>query len=286
MAALSGRIRPSPYEHKEDSGGYETDENKEDRSTTSSDGVDVQKLARHDADAAARHVSNIAPEVLTTDPRQGLTSTVAAARLLTYGCNEIQEHKPMRLLKFLGYFTDPLVCRSYVFAALLSCVMHYRIAFGIMAAIALVDACLGFIIDRNLASEVDAVKSTSALRCRVMRDGHMVEMEARCIVPGDIISLYTGDVVSADAIVLPRVHRNAVYKGVNFGQACTEEPPGEAGLVRRGPVPGADRRQILLPSQTRTRHEAPARPAVLVVHRQVRPGPGPRHQNGRQHRGG
>ena len=63
-------------------------------------------------------------------------------------------------------------------------------------------------------SAVDALKSTLALRCRVMRDGKMVEMEARHIVPGDIISLRTGDVISADAVVLPRVKKNAVYKGL------------------------------------------------------------------------
>jgi len=47
-----------------------------------------------------------------------------------------------------------------------------------------------------------------------MRDGKMVEMEARHIVPGDIISLRTGDVISADAVVLPRVKKTAIYSGL------------------------------------------------------------------------
>ena len=162
-------------------------------------------------------ISKVDPEVLTTDPRKGLSTDVATQRLAQYGYNEIQEHKPSALLKFLSYFTGSI---AYLIeaAAILSGALQDWTDFGIITALLFVNAFIGFMEESRAESAVDALKSTLALRCRVMRDGHMVEMEARCVVPGDIISLRTGDVISADAIVLPRVHKNSVYKGMGFAE--------------------------------------------------------------------
>ena len=183
---------------------------------------DVEDHPKGEAD-----LSKVKAEVLTTDPRLGLSSEQATARLTEYGFNEIQEHKPSRLLKFLGYFTGSI---AYLIeaAAILSGALQDWTDFGIITALLFVNAFIGFMEESKAESAVDALKSTLALRCRVMRDGHMVEMEARCIVPGDIISLRTGDVISADAVVLPRVHKNAVYKGIGFAEH--EEFPAGATL--------------------------------------------------------
>ena len=162
-------------------------------------------------------ISKVDPAILTTDPRIGLTGDMAAARLAEYGYNEIQEHKPSAILKFLGYFTGSI---AYLIeaAAILSGALQDWTDFGIITALLFVNAFIGFIEEARAESAVDALKSTLALRCRVMRDGKMVEMEARAVVPGDVISLRTGDVISADAIVLPRVKKTAIYKGLGFAE--------------------------------------------------------------------
>ena len=123
------------------------------------------------------------------------------------------QHKPSRLLKFLSYFTGSI---AYLIeaAAILSGALEDWTDFGIITALLFVNAFIGFMEESRAESAVDALKSTLALRCRVMRDGKMAEMEARHIVPGDIISLRTGDVISADAVVLPRIKKNAIYKGL------------------------------------------------------------------------
>ena len=196
-------------------------EHKEDAPTADGGKKDVE-----DHPSGAADLSKVKAEVLTTDPRAGLTTDSAAARLLEYGYNEIQEHKPSALLKFLSYFTGSI---AYLIeaAAILSGALQDWTDFGIITALLFVNAFIGFMEESRAESAVDALKSTLALRCRVMRDGHMVEMEARCIVPGDIISLRTGDVISADAVVLPRVRKNAIYKGLGFAQH--EELPAGAG---------------------------------------------------------
>ena len=176
-----------------------------------------EKKDVEDHHSGAADVSKVAPDVLTTDPRQGLTTDMAAARLAEYGFNEIQEHKPSAILKFLGYFMGSI---AYLIeaAAILSGALQDWTDFGIITALLFVNAFIGFIEEARAESAVDALKSTLALRCRVMRDGHMVEMEARMVVPGDVISLRTGDVISADAIVLPRIKKNAIYKGMGVEQ--------------------------------------------------------------------
>ena len=42
-------------------------------------------------------------DIMQTDVHTGLSASVAASRLSLYGYNEMQEHKPSRLRKFLGY---------------------------------------------------------------------------------------------------------------------------------------------------------------------------------------
>ena len=161
----------------------------------------------------ALDLTTIPTDILATDPRHGLTAEQALARIAEYGLNEIQEHKPSRLLKFLSYFMGSI---AYLIeaAAILSGALQDWTDFGIITALLFVNAFIGFMEESRAESAVDALKSTLALRCRVMRDGKLTEMEAKNIVPGDIISLRTGDVISADAVVLPRVKKDAIYKGL------------------------------------------------------------------------
>src|SRR5207253_11179571 len=48
------------------------------------------------------------------------------------------------------------------------------------------------------SNALDALKSSLALKARVLRGGEWQEVDARTLVPGDIIRLYLGDVVPAD----------------------------------------------------------------------------------------
>ena len=176
-------------------------------------------------------LSKIDAKVLTTDPRTGLSEAQHAERLAEYGLNEIVEHKPNPLLKFLGYFTGPI---AYLIeaACILSAALEDWLDFAIIGALLLINAFIGFMEEARAESAVDALKSTLALRCRVMRDGKMVEMEAKFIVPGDVISLRTGDVISADAVLLPRVKKNQKWTGLHVAGGHIENMnPDETKLA-------------------------------------------------------
>ena len=68
-----------------------------------------------------------------------------------------------------------------------------------IGAIVLVNAAIGFFQEHRAERAVMALRSMTAPRARVMRDGHSVMLPADVVVPGDLLVLEAGDVAAADA---------------------------------------------------------------------------------------
>ncbi|KAF9097927.1 hypothetical protein BGX23_007633 [Mortierella sp. AD031] len=137
------------------------------------------------------HADEISPELealLKTDVKHGLTTEEATARLARFGPNELAEVKRNPLLKFLGYFTGAIAYLIEV-ACIISAVVEDWLDFGIILALLIVNACIGFIEESKAESALDALRQTLALKTRCWRDGHLVELDVSALVPGDIILL-------------------------------------------------------------------------------------------------
>jgi len=74
---------------------------------------------------------------------EGLSQAEAQARLEKCGFNELPEEKVNPLLKFLSYFWGPIPWMIEV-AAILSAVVHHWEDFGIILALLLMNAGVGF----------------------------------------------------------------------------------------------------------------------------------------------
>ncbi|KAF9206376.1 hypothetical protein BGZ49_002572 [Haplosporangium sp. Z 27] len=160
--------------------------------------LEVEEAEHHE------HSDEISPELealLQTDPKHGLTTAEAAERLAQFGPNELAEVKRNPLLKFLGYFTGAIAYLIEV-ACIISAVVKDWLDFGIILALLLVNACIGFIEESKAESALDALRQTLALKTRCWRDGHLVELDVSALVPGDIIVLRLGDIVPADGRLL------------------------------------------------------------------------------------
>ncbi|KAJ3252431.1 hypothetical protein HDU77_005136 [Chytriomyces hyalinus] len=147
---------------------------------------------------------DIPPELealLHTEPLHGLTDAEVTQRTAQFGLNEIPEHKTNPLLKFLSYFTGPI---SYLLeiACILSGVFKDWIDFGILLAVLIINACIGFFEEARAESALDALKNTLALKSRCWRNGKLVEVDSNTLVPGDIIALRLGDIIPADCRLL------------------------------------------------------------------------------------
>ncbi len=127
----------------------------------------------------------------------GLTSAEAAERLQKYGPNALEEKKVSPLLKLLGYFWGPIPWMIEV-AALLSALLQHWADFWIIIALLIFNAGVGFWQEFTAGNAVEALKKQLALKARVLRDGQWQELDARQLVPGDIIRIRLGDVIPAD----------------------------------------------------------------------------------------
>ena len=187
--------------------------------------------------------------LLQVDPRVGLTDEEVDQLRSVFGYNEIVEPKRNRWRRFVGYFTGSI---AYLIeaAAILSAALRDWLNFGIISALLLVNALIGYWQEEKAEDAVDALKSTLALRCRVMRGGRLRETEARLLVPGDVVQLRHGDVVSADAIVLPALRKNDVWKGLavenNKVRFIIERPGGGEKKVGEGDAEDEEEEQVTL----------------------------------------
>ncbi|CAO3630008.1 unnamed protein product [Cunninghamella blakesleeana] len=150
------------------------------------------------------HEDDIPPELealLHTDTGSGLTSQEVAERTAKFGPNELPERKTNPFIKFLMYFTGPI---SYLIeiSCIIAAVVGDWIDFGIILALLLINAVIGYIEEAKAESALDALRQTLALKTRSFRDGKLTEIEVRDLVPGDIIVLRIGDIVPADARLL------------------------------------------------------------------------------------
>ncbi len=133
-----------------------------------------------------------------TEPlNQGLRSEEVEQRLQQYGLNALQETKVSPLLKLLGYFWGPIPWMIEV-AAILSALVQHWADFWIIIALLLFNAGIGFWQEFTAGNAVEALKKQLAMKARVLRDGQWREIDAKQLVPDDVIRIRLGDVVPAD----------------------------------------------------------------------------------------
>jgi H+-transporting ATPase len=133
----------------------------------------------------------------TADALRGLTQTEATRRLAQYGENALQEKHVSPLVKLLAYFWGPIPWMIEIAAVLSGVVRHWE-DFGIIVVMLLLNAGVGFWQEFKADNAIAALKQRLALRARVLRDGVWNEIEARLLVPGDVVLVKLGNVIPAD----------------------------------------------------------------------------------------
>jgi Ca2+-transporting ATPase len=132
----------------------------------------------------------------------GLSSEVARTLLEESGPNELQRQQSKSPWAILGgQFASPLIwllLAASVASALLGEAAD-AIAIG---TILVINALVGFFQEYRAERAIVALRSMTAPRARVLRDGHQTVVAAAQIVRGDVLLLEAGDVVAADARVI------------------------------------------------------------------------------------
>jgi H+-transporting ATPase len=131
----------------------------------------------------------------------GLSQAEAQKRLIQYGPNEIEEKETNPFLKFLTYFWGPIPWMIEA-AVILSAVARHWPDFFIILVLLLANAVVGFWEEHQAGNAIAALKAQLALKARVRRDAKWMTLDARELVPGDVIRVQLGDIVPADARLL------------------------------------------------------------------------------------
>ncbi len=137
----------------------------------------------------------------STPNLKGLTSEEALERLKEYGPNALEEKKRSIIEEIFSYFWGPIPWMIEIAAALSALVQHWT-DFGIIVALLIFNAGVGFWQEFTAGNAVEALKRQLAQKARVLRDGTWREIKAVDLVPGDIIRIRLGDVIPADVTIV------------------------------------------------------------------------------------
>jgi Ca2+-transporting ATPase len=142
----------------------------------------------------------------------GLSTIEVEDRIKKFGYNELVEKKritPLQIL--LNQFKDIFVI-MLLFAIVISVAIGWYNSSGgdsmteyvdaiTIGAIVVLNAAVGFVQEYRSEKAIDAMKKLQAPRAHVLRDGKPTVVNAREVVPGDILILEAGDHIPADAVI-------------------------------------------------------------------------------------
>lgn len=179
-------------------------------------------------------------EQLATSP-QGLSGEEPERRLDKYGFNELREREKTSALKILlQQFKDIFVIILLIAIAFTVVTGYYEALVDpsphgflgdyvdaiVISVIVMLNAVIGFVQEYRSEKAMEAMSRLTAPTAKVVRDGRVVEIAARELVPGDVIVLEEGDRVPADARLVETIELKtdeAVLTGESTPVAKTVE---------------------------------------------------------------
>lgn len=139
---------------------------------------------------------------LGANEQQGLTNKAAQEKLAQVGPNALVEGKKKSVVEvFLEQFKDLMVIILIV-AAVISAFTGNLESTAVIIVVLILNAILGTVQHVKAEKSLEALKSLSAPVAKVLRDGKKQEIAAKDVVPGDILLLEAGDLVTADGRIL------------------------------------------------------------------------------------
>lgn len=183
--------------------------------------------------------------ILATDVKTGLTSEEASKRLAQYGRNVLEEPKTKSVIQlWLEQFDDKLV-QILLGVAVISGIFSYLESKAhsqhllksfvepiVILAILVMNAAVGVWQTKSASGSLEALKKLQPSLATVLRDGLWIDnMDARELVPGDIIKIRVGDKASADVRILGlQSSVISMDEGSLTGESITvQKLPGDEG---------------------------------------------------------
>jgi len=143
-------------------------------------------------------------EKLQTDVGVGLTETKAEARIEKYGLNEFEAEKKETLFQKIVHHLLEISAIILLVAAGIAGYMAITTGQGwakvwVILGVVVINTFLGIHQESKAEAALDALKKLNSHDAIVLRDGVKRKIDAAHLVPGDVIEIVAGDMISADA---------------------------------------------------------------------------------------
>ena len=132
----------------------------------------------------------------------GLSTKQAEENLAKYGKNALVEGKKKTAFQvFLEQFKDLMVI-ILIIAAVISAFTGDLESTLVIIAVLILNAILGTVQHVKAEKSLESLKSLSSPSAKVLRNGEKIKIDSKDVVPGDIMLLEAGDMVTADGRIL------------------------------------------------------------------------------------
>ncbi|NBC64198.1 MAG: HAD-IC family P-type ATPase [Bacteroidetes bacterium] len=139
---------------------------------------------------------------LDSNLQDGLTSQEVTNRLSKYGKNKLREYKKKSVFEIIVDQFKSLIILLLVVAAASSFLFGEYLDGWAILVVVLISAMIGFITELRAVRSMEALYKLGHVQTRVLRNGKVNLADAETLVPGDIVLLEGGDVVTADLRIL------------------------------------------------------------------------------------
>ncbi len=172
---------------------------------------------------------------------KGLSQQEVEERLKKFGANALDEKKKSMWLVLFSYFWGPIPWMIEV-AAILSGALERWPDLIVILALLFINASLGFFHEFKAGNAIDALKNQLALKAKVLRDGKWDTVDAKNLVPGDILSVQLGNIVPADIQLLEGEYLTVDQSALTGESLPVNKKSGEGAfsgtIVKQGEMTG------------------------------------------------
>jgi len=132
------------------------------------------------------------------DIKDGLPSGEADRRLKEYGANRLRKHKERSIWSIAADQFKSLIIALLAVASMVALVYGETLEGLAIIAVIFINAALGFVTEYRAVKSMEALHKMGAAHSRVKRGGAVKTIPAEELVPGDVVLVEGGDVMTAD----------------------------------------------------------------------------------------
>ncbi|MGM0545194.1 MAG: cation-translocating P-type ATPase [Bacteroidota bacterium] len=139
---------------------------------------------------------------LNVDPSEGLSSGEAQKRKRKYGRNQLRSHKRRNVFAILFDQVKSIIILLLVVAAAFAFWLGEYIDGWAIIAVIVINTLIGFFTELRAVRSMEALFKLGRVSTRARRDGETIQIDAEELVPGDVVIIEGGDVITADLRII------------------------------------------------------------------------------------